>query len=41
MFDGLVDCHVLKDERRVISQRGALRLLRGKNGGAKDGQLAR
>ncbi len=41
LFDGLVDCHVLKDERRVVSQRGILRLLRGSSSGDKDSHLAR
>lgn len=39
LFDGLVDCYVLDDKRRVISQRGMVRTLTG--GGAKDGKITR
>ncbi len=40
-FGFAVDCYVLEDKRRVIAQRGIIRALRGKTGGAEDGQLGR
>lgn len=43
LFNGLVDCYVLGDKRRVISQRGAVRALTsdGESDGAKTGDLGR
>lgn len=44
IFGGLVDCYVLDNGKRMISQRGALRALRGKaraDGGAEDGDISR
>lgn len=45
IFGGLVDCYVLDDGRRVLSQRGAVRALRAKtsskNDGAEFGNLSR
>ncbi len=38
IFNGAVDCYVLSDERRVITQRGAVRAL---SGGAEDGKIGR
>ncbi len=38
LFDGKVDCYVLDDERRVISQRG---IVRGISGGRESGSLDR
>lgn len=39
IFDGRVDCYVLEDERRVVSQRGVVGAITG--GGAKTGALGR
>lgn len=36
LFDGLLDCYVLDDERRVVSQRGMVRAL---SGGSDSGNL--
>jgi hypothetical protein len=36
IFGGLVDCYVLANEKRVVSQRGALRALTGGAAGSKD-----
>lgn len=44
LFGGLVDCYVLEDGRRVLSQRGAVAALTqkaGETGGAKHGLLGR
>jgi len=38
LFDGLLDCYVLDNERRVVSQRGVLAAL---TGGAETGNIAR
>lgn len=38
IFNGLVDCYVLENERRLISQRGALRALSGGAGNADFGR---
>lgn len=38
LFDGLLECYVLDDGRRVLSQRGIVQAL---NSGAKDGKLDR
>lgn len=38
LFDGLLDCYVLDDERRVVSQRGVIRAL---TGGAEAGNIDR
>jgi hypothetical protein len=38
LFDGLVDCYVLDDGRRVLSQRGAVRALTGGREGGQFGQ---
>jgi hypothetical protein len=34
IFEGLLDCYVLDDERRVVSQRGIVRTLSGRDTGA-------
>lgn len=34
LFDGLLDCYVLEDERRVVSQRGVVRALTGDAAGS-------
>jgi len=41
LFDGQLDVYVLDDGRRVLSQRGALRALRGKTSGPGNGDLGR
>lgn len=38
LFNGLVDCYVLEDGQRIISQKGAVRAL---SGGAEDGKIGR
>lgn len=41
LFDGLLDCYVLDDERRVVSQRGIVRVLSGRETGDLDRYIGR
>ncbi len=41
LFDGLLDCYVLDNGQRFISQRGGLRALRGKTDGPGNADLGR